>query len=283
MAPPDSPEQLTLDLDFDARDLKAEEIDHQQTLRPLDLRRAVMAWLVRQGAAGLAAQTPTRVSKFKADVAAFWNQPVPSRGREGPRRILAPCRTMIVETRRYRQDCWPEISNSAELLPEYRECKQQRLGLEAEIRQTEPHLRRGDALFEEYTEWDYDESENTAYHRVRRQQHRLAQALYNGSRFESIRNAGLADYLYLAVPAKTVHPHEVADGWGLLWVANDLSVQLVAKAEEQHCEQDRRLHLVQNIASSARENVLFANGVRQLGNGCQFTPPPRRRRARRQD
>jgi hypothetical protein len=71
----------------------------------------------------------------------------------------------------------------------------------------------------------------------------------------------VADELYLAVPARLVHGHELADGWGLLWVHENLEVTVEKEACARECLNDNRVHLVQNIAAVATRSVLFAQGV----------------------
>ena len=72
------PEQL--DFDFDARpedektvspthELEAKESE-DDVMRIGDLRRSVMAWLIKPNVSGLASMTPTRISKYRADLAA---------------------------------------------------------------------------------------------------------------------------------------------------------------------------------------------------------------------
>ncbi len=249
-------------------------------LTRLELCRAVMAWLAGQDATGLAMQTPTRISRFRADVAAFWSRPGRNPGGEGPGQLMLPAQTVIVECRRNRAACWPDCANSQELSPELLKLRQKQQQLEEKIRRAEPELRRTDMLFEEYTEWQYEKSQSSDYQKLCREIHQREEALYRGTRFEAIMRVRLADFHYLAVPAKTVHPHELATGWGLLWVRNDLMAELVAPAANQHCRGENRLHLVQNIAGASRENVLFANGIRVRDGRISFLPVPHRRQAR---
>lgn len=270
-------EQLFLDLSFPTELPSAEELDDKQSFRKKDLIRAVMAWLVEQQVAGLAPRTPTRRARYSADIAAFWS--VQQRDKQKRCKLITPCRTCIVECRGSRDQCWPDCTDSADLLPQLRDLRREALELQSEIRIREPQLRAGDALFEEFSEWNYEKSANPRYQDVRRQIETFETALYQGTRFESMRNAGLADLLYLAVPEKTVHPHELAEGWGLLWVKDDLSVVPIQGAIAQTCTDRDRLHLVQNIASAASRDVLFAHGIDPSPNApCRFRPIPRRRR-----
>lgn len=273
-------EQLLLDLDREPVAMAEEEIDEQRSLRHVDLQRAVVAWMARNKAIGVGLKVPTRIRRFRADVAAFWNRARRNPKWEGPSNLLVPCRTLIVECRRDRGECWPDCANSAELLPKLRVLKAERRDLEADIRREEPELRETATLFDEYSDWNYESSQNARYQQVRRDIDKVEHALYHGTRFEAIRSACMADFLYLAVPEKTVHPREIAEGWGLLWIDADLNVRVVAPAEERQSPPENRFHLVQNIASSALAQISFTLGIQERDGETQFLKVPRRRRPR---
>jgi len=97
--------------------------------------------------------------------------------------------------------------------------------------------------------------------------------------FKDMRRASLADYLYLAVPTDSVHPYEVADGWGLLYINKNLEVKLVKEPELWDCHIENKFHLVQNISSASLKNTLFTNGINMSKEGkLTFVRLPRRRR-----
>ncbi len=252
------------------------ESDHDWRRRQA-LRRAVLRWLLAtENPTGAATDTVTRLSKLRADLAAFWSRPMRNPHAEGPGQLWQPIRTAIIQCFLSRQECWPDWSRSAELAPRLRDLKLRQHQLEATIRENEPELRDGDALFDEYAEWHYDDTANRDYHHVRRDLEKTEQALYRGTQFERIRQAALADQLYLAVPTGLIQPEELANGWGLLWVADDLTVTVAAVPELRECHPENRLHLVQNIAAAGTGAVLFAMGLRAQANGTlQFVQPPR--------
>ena len=192
-----------------------------------EIRQALATWLLKRSPTGIGYKVPTRFSKFQADIAAFWSTP---KGK-----YLNPERTAIIEIRRGREECWPECSSQDKLLPLLRGLKEQREALRADIRINEPDLRRDDNLFDEYVDWDYDQSVNREYHRCMKQIRHTEKALYNGSRFEMIRRAGVANLLYLAVPDGTVSPDEIADGWGLIYWKEDLSTEVIRQPDSITC------------------------------------------------
>jgi len=245
------------------------------------IRRAVLRWLEQTAPppTGLAAQVITRIQRTRADIAAFWSSPVRNSGSEGPERILTPVRTAIVQCYGERDECWPDFARSLEMLPKLKGLKGELAEVEAKIRVEEPQLRDSNALFEEYAVWRYEDSHNRRYHALRRAIGRVERSLYDGTSFERIRSAQLADHLYLAVPTGLVEGCELADGWGLLWVEDDLTVRVVVEAEARESLPANRFHLVQNIAAAAKDSELLAHGVAHRGGEVILTRPMRRRRA----
>lgn len=235
------------------------------------MRLAVLSWLYDRKPTGLALAVPTRFRKYQADVAAFWSLPARRRPRPGM--------TAIVEIRLGRDHCWPDCSGKEELLKRLRELKIAKEKIEASIRATEPRLRDADTLFDEYQSWNYLGSANPDYQPCLRSIEKAEHALYNGSRFEQIRRALLAEYTYLAVPEGTVTPDEIAYGWGLLHVTADLRILTIKEAVRWECPEENKFHLVHNIAAASLKDVLFANGVNVQNDGRKIlTSPPRRRR-----
>lgn len=238
-----------------------------------DFRRAVMGWLLRQNPTGMAAAVPTRISRYHADLAAFWS------ASGGRRNLLSPVRTMIIEFRSSHEDCWPDCGNRGELIARLREMKRDKETLEEGIRKTEPELMEGECLFDEFRNWDYRRSANPEYQRCLKKIEKLEHTLYKGSRLEQIRAAHVADLHYLAVPENTVQEDELAFGWGLLHVDAGFRVSVRREATPRDCPAENRLHLIQNIAAAAMHDSLVANGIRIAGSGrITYHPIPRRRR-----
>ena len=242
-----------------------------------ELRRAALKWLLENAKPTAAAlDVVTRIAKFHADIAAFWSQPVRNVLDEGPTQILRPMRTGIIQCCMTRAECWPDCMRSQELLPKLCQLKEQAHQLEAEIRLREPELRDDASLFEEYAIWRYEDSTNDEYHHCRRAVAKTEHAIYRGSQFERIRQAALADILYLAVPEGLIQPRELADGWGLLWVHDDMSVTIAQQPQVRNCLDANRMHLVQNTAIAAAEATRYVVGLLAHSSGrCSFVKPPR--------
>ena len=248
---------------------KAEQEDFQMTRH--DLQRASLAWLASLNPTAAAIRVPTRLAKFRAGAAAFWSSP-------GRHRLLQPDRTVVVEERVSRHECWPECSDTEMILPSYRECQAARKEMEAAIRKEEPHLLDSDVLFPEIEYWNYEKTANPDYKPCLAKLAEFESALYRGSRFERIREGAVANELYLAVPAGLIRPDELAEGWGLLYVSDDLSVEVVCEAARFDCPREHMLHLSQNIAASSLRDVLFAHGIYQEPDGkISYRRPPKMR------
>jgi len=244
------------------------------------LQRAVMKWLLEQDPpSGMATEVSTRISRYRADIAAFWSETKNNpRRKHGPKRILKPTRTMIIECRSEWQDCWPDCARSRNLVEELRQEKEKREELQKKIRNQEPNLRCGDVLFSEYAEWRYEETANPEYHRLQEKIENLEAALLKGTKFEKIRRSEMADQLLLAVPTGLVQPPDMADGWGLLWINEDLKAEIVKTPETRECHVENRLHLIQNVAAAGTEKELFAAGVRppaKKHKHASLVQPPR--------
>lgn len=247
------------------------ERENKRSLEQLRQRQAVICWMLEREPTGIAVNVPTRISRFRAEIGAFWSEP-------DSRRVLSPVKTMAVEIRFERDECWPDVSNKNELLVELKKLESHRNDLEQVIRLKEPELRAGDTLFSEFEEWNYENSRNQDYHRCLKMLEKTRKALYAGSLFEQLRSANVIDYLYLAVPCGLVSPDELANGWGLLYINPDLTVSEVKKAKAEETTAKGKMHFVQNIATAAMKNVLFSCGVNRLSSGEFFcTRQPRRR------
>lgn len=259
--------QPVLDLIFESNPDK----EKKQTPEQLLQRQAVICWLLRKKPTGMALSVPTRISRYRAGFGAFWSKP-------NSKRVLNPTKTMALEIRFKRDECWPDITNKNDLLGELKQLEKEKGALEQTIRLKEPRLRASDNLFDDIEDWNYGDSRNPVYHRCFKKLEKTRRALYAGSLFEQIRHAGVVDYLYLAVPRGLVEPEELANGWGLLYINQDLTVSEVKKAKAEETTLEGKLHFIQNIAAASMKNVLFSLGINLLTSGkITRTRPPRRR------
>lgn len=235
------------------------------------IRQLLTGWLMQQQPTGIGFKVPTRISRYQADIAAFWSVPV--------NKLLTPRKTLIIEIRHDRETCWPDCADKDNLLELLRDTKAVKAKLEAQIKCEEPELADTNVLFEEYQGWNFHDSKNSYYHAICRKVEQIEHAIYKGSRFELIRTGQVADLLYLAVPHNSVTPHEIADGWGLLYFDAHGKVTEIKQPADWNCSLPKRQHLIQNIAAVNSKATLFKNGINYVANHqISFSQAPRRRR-----
>ncbi|MBQ7394150.1 MAG: hypothetical protein IJV89_07365 [Lentisphaeria bacterium] len=257
----------------------ADHLPEEETVRPVPsravvhyqrLRQAALAFLAAREPDALAVNVPPRFRNYKVAAAAFW------RRQTGRNRLVEE--TAVVQVFDRHDRCFAECADRQKLVDAIHSLREEREKLEAEIRETEPHLADTDCLFAEYRTWRYRESENPAYRKLCRKLDALLRTLYRGSRLERVRRAECADRLYLAVPAHVMDPDELGEEWGLIYVYPDGRTELIREAEKLPCSAEARAHLALNIASAAKANVLFSNGVSGSRRYYRCTRLPKRRR-----
>ena len=275
---------MTKQLEFDLFDMEHAEESHVEKVekaKPLHIpkrtiQRAVLAWLLENDITGAALSVPTKISRAKADIGGFYSKAKRSKGKLN--KIFQPQQTVLVECRESRLKCWPDCSNSAQLSGLLKKSYAELEALKDQIRKEEPELRALDTLFEEYAHWNYKDSQNDQYHQTHKTLKKLEQSLYKGTRFEGVLNSGVANLCYLAVPKGCVDVHELAEGWGLLWIDENFKVEEIRKPDLFESSPEYQLHFIQNIASVAASSVAFANGLYIQKTKVKLGRIPRKRR-----
>lgn len=146
--------------------------------------------------------------------------------------------------------------------------------LEETIRQTEPHLNA--SLFPETGEWDYEKSANARYHRCLRKLEKLRYEQQYSGKLERLLADKTADELFLILPEGTDYS-SVPQEWGIVLLTPALTLNEVRPASKTGSEEEKRAVLATAAAVAARENVLFANGIRLQSGTPVLTRVPRRR------
>jgi len=219
------------------------------------LQRAALAFLASLDPAGLALDVPARGERCKAGAAAFWQE------------AGKVVRTALVEIRTS-SDALLQTAGHEEQFQQLKLARMEREVLEQEIRRTEPGLRDSSMLFSEFEHWNYEETENPAYRECLKRIRQLEHSIFHGSRLERFQTARAASELYLAVPENAVSPDALADGWGLIYVRNDLSCELVKAPEVTgNIPEANLIRLALKIAAANVSNTLFANGIRPAADG----------------
>jgi len=241
-----------------------------------ELRQAVLAFLAAAAPSALAPLVRVRQQRYILGAAAAYIAP------KGKKRLSSVKTTVAVDVFTTRRDYLPASADYLAMLEKLRAMEGEKLKMELAIRRDEPELKISCDLFsdDEFANYDYRASRKHPYAKLLREIEKTRHLLHKGSRMENIRRAAVADFLYLAVPENLVEPHELAPGWGLIYVTGDLKCKVVVEAPPQTelVSDASRNHLALNIARAAAANVLFANGVSFRHDGVSVSAPPRRRR-----
>jgi len=240
------------------------------TLTRTELRQAAMAFLTTLKPAGIAANVPTRRSKYRVAAAGFWRPPT-------SRKTNVITKTALVVMYDDIDCCFSDCSGREERIAAINALQNEKSIIEADIRKNEPHLGATDDLFGDFRTWDYASSTNPAYRKICRKLDKEVRLLTQGSKLEYIRRAGNADLCFLAVPENLIDPAVIPIEWGVVELtAKPRGFKLLRNAMRlSDVTPDGRLQLALNVAAAAAKSACFANGVDADG---KMRRPPKRRR-----
>ncbi|MBE6363645.1 MAG: hypothetical protein E7054_08335 [Lentisphaerae bacterium] len=232
------------------------------------MEQSVLAFVLSLHPDAVARNVPTRNAKYRATAGAFWKH-ARTRGSIVTRTILVMMYDDI-------GNCFSDCEGREERLKKISALQQQKELMEADIRKNEPHLAAADDLFSEFRTWDYSASENNEYHRLCRKLARELETLCKGSKLERIRQAGVADQCYLAVPEELLIPELIPAPWGIVGLrSSSLRFKLIREAEvQENVTPAMRSSFAFNIGTAAANAVCFASGVDKDGT---LRRPPRKR------
>lgn len=245
----------------------------------IDLKQSVLAFLLTLNPTALALKIPVKNHRLIISAGAVTCK------YQSASKCNVITETIGVDLFTNRSDCLPACSNYAELALQLAELEEQKWAMEELIKVNEPELKiSGDLFADELEVYDYKCSKIHPYLPLIKQIERTKQAMYKGSKMELIRQANTVDRLYLAVPENLIQKHELAPGWGLIYIYDNHKFKIIQEAPSHSDEvtTELRNHFLLNIARSSSNQVLFANGVRLHEEDLpSFTEPPRRRRKTR--
>ena len=221
-----------------------------------ELKQAAFAFLLSKNPCAIAANVPTRRSKYKASAAAFWRP-------EHSRKNSEITKTAIVMMYDDADYCFSDCAGREERISCIKTLQEQKELEEQLIRIEEPHLAASDDLFNEFRSWDYASSKNSKYKKICRKLKKELNLLTQGSKLEYIRRAGNADLCYLAIPAGLVDPSMIPVEWGIVELfPQGKNFRIVREAEKlENVTPTGRFQLALNIACAATPAVRFASGV----------------------
>jgi len=235
-----------------------------------ELQQAAFAFLLSRHPAGIAANVPTRRSKYKVAAAGFWRSERRCKGAE----IVKTALVVMYDDAAY---CFSDCAGRDERIATIRHLQEQKETLEAEIRLKEPHLAAADDLFSEFRSWDYSASSNGEYRKICRKLDKEIKLLTQGSKLDYIRRSGNADLCYLAVPEGLIDPEMIPQEWGIVELNNTgKRYKLIREAEKlENVTPVGRMVLALNIAQTAAGAARFCAGVDADG---KFRKLPKRRK-----
>ena len=266
-----------MEQDFDLFDFAASQMEKvEKTAATVkipgknELQQAAFAFLLSRKPDGIAANVPTRRSKYKVAAAGFWRN---ERSRKGGD-IVKTALVVMYDDAAY---CFSDCAGRDERIERIRQYQEQKEILEDEIRRNEPHLAAADDLFSEFRSWDYSSSCNIEYRKICRKLDKEIKLLTQGSKLDYIRRAGNADLCYLAVPEGLIDASMIPQEWGIVELsATGKRYKLVREAEKlENVTPAGRLVLALNIAQTAAPAVRFCAGVDADG---KFRRIPKRRK-----
>jgi len=239
------------------------------TLTRTELRQAAMAFLTTLKPAGIAANVPTRRSKYRVAAAGFWRPPT-------SRKTNVITKTALVVMYDDIDCCFSDCSGREERIAAINALQNEKSIIEADIRKNEPHLGATDDLFGDFRTWDYSSTTNPNYRKICKKLDRELKALTHGSNLEYIRRAGNADLCFLAIPENLVDPSIIPAEWGIVELtATPQGFKLIRNASPiPEVTPEGRLQLALNIAVAAASASCFANGIDPNG---RMRRPPRKR------
>ena len=242
-----------------------------RALSKADLRQIAFAFLASRRPAAIAANVPTRRSKYRVAAAGFWRP-------ENFRKNHTISSTAIVVMYDDVDCCFSDCAGREQRIAAITALQAEKRELESAIRIAEPHLCATDDLFGEFRSWDYASSVNPKYRKVCRKLEKELKALTQGSKLEYIRRAGNADFCYLAIPENLVDPAVIPPEWGIVeLIASPRGFRLLRPAVRlPEVTPEGRMQLALNIAAAAAPAARFAAGVD--ADGKMRRPPHRRRR-----
>lgn len=244
----------------------------RNVLPPLNqkfIRIAAAGFLAQLKPDGLGIDIRTSISRLKADAGAYFLS--------SGRKTMEVARTILVVTSLDREDCWIDASRKADLLAALAAAKEEKTAIEEELKTREPDL-KDDSLFPESQIWDFTRAKSRKYHSCLRKIERLEHAIYHGSKFERLMYEKTADEYYLVVPADLISANELPEQWGLVYVNEDASLNVIREAEKCECSTAARTDFALRVADGSADDFMLANGISLKDGIVRFHPQPKRRK-----
>lgn len=227
------------------------------------LRRIALGFLAAGNPDGLGASVRGLLPRMTVDAASF---------------ELTGCeirKTRIILTAEDPAQCLMPAARREKLEAELSVQLTKKEELEAKIRETEPELNA--SLFVETAVWEYEKSKMAKYHRCLRKIEKLRHDLLFSGKLERVIAEKIADENYILFPENTEIPAGLPPEWGVLFAGKNYETRIVRPPVQLDISAEARLKLALFTAASARDGMLFANGIACSDGKAVYSNPPRKR------
>jgi hypothetical protein len=186
-------------------------------------------------------------NRFRVDVAAFRpHHKVPSKIQlEGELGVTA-----VFECKQSRSDLIKDSQDQAKAMARLKTLVQRKAKLESLLKIHCPHLARGEFLFPEFDNYDFESLEHESHNRVIRQIRETQSAISYKTKFDRMFRYKLAHLHYLVLEKDIIKAHEVPLGWGLLVRKDEDSLELVEAPARQRISTSMQIFFLQRIAAA---------------------------------
>ena len=226
-----------------------------ETERHARLKRLAFLWAQAQGYSACAMEVSLPRCRYRADVAAYRQQPKDGSqaacltrppGCQGSTAIFE-CKQALCDLRR--DNCQNDAAQQRlEAI-----CQRRQL-LETRLRVHYPNLRNSDSLFPEFDLPDFTAIGHRGYARVLRELKALQNRLCDCTKFDKLIRYRCANLFFLVMPNEFFRDSEIPVGWGAL-VESDGTLTLLRKPMWQESTVHNQVRLLQRIAMAGTRAV----------------------------
>lgn len=176
-----------------------------ETAAHRELKKLAFVWARENGFPIAACEVRIPASGYRADVAAC------SPARTDSERAVA-----LFECKQCRSDLLRDRADETTVCAQAAEIAQRLSALRAMVAEHRPDLRRGEALFPEYDDYDFRGLRHDGLHGLEKEVETLQRKIFNSVKFSRLRRYEAATHLYLVTEGDILAEHEVPLGWGWL-------------------------------------------------------------------
>jgi hypothetical protein len=176
-----------------------------ETAAHRELKKLAFVWARDHGFPIAACEVRIPSSGYRADVAAC------SLVQQGGERAVA-----LFECKQCRPDLLRDQADEAKVRARAEETSQRLASLRALVAEHRPDLRRGEALFPEYDDYDFRGLRHEGLHGLEKEVETLQKKILNSVKFSRLRRYEAATHLYLVTEGDILAEYEVPLGWGWL-------------------------------------------------------------------